>query len=123
VVGQWEQGYLKGSPAVTEQAFGQGKAIRYGSLFDLDASRYLLRRYAAEVGLKPMVQNLPDQIEVTRRTKGRTDFYFLLNHDDTAAEANIGDSYFDVLAGAVAPARLVFAPFDYYVLRRDRLHD
>ena len=54
-IGRWEHDYLKDSPAATEQPFGKGKAVYYGSLFNLDAARCLIKRYAGETGLKPLL--------------------------------------------------------------------
>src|SRR5262249_30148347 len=85
VIGKWERDYLKDLPAVTERQFGKGKAIYYGSLFNVDSARYLVKRYANEIGLKPLLAEAPEQIEATRRTKGSMEFYFLLNHGDSPA--------------------------------------
>ena len=121
VIGRWECDYLKDSPAATEQPFGKGKAVYYGSLFNMDAARYLIRRYAGEIGLKPLLADAPDQVEVTRRTKDATDFYFLLNHGDSPATVNVGAGFVDVLTGEAATASLTLASFDYRVLKRERL--
>jgi beta-galactosidase len=121
VLGRWEGDYLKDSPAATEQQFGKGKAIYYGSLFNVDAARYLLKRYAGEIGLKPLLPDAPDQVEVTRRTNGGTDFYFLLNHGDSPTTVNVGDGFIDVLSGSSATASLTLTPFDSRVLKRARL--
>ncbi|MGA9450183.1 MAG: beta-galactosidase [Verrucomicrobiia bacterium] len=121
VVGRWERDYLKDSPAVTEQSFGKGKAVYYGSLFNLDAARCLIKRYAGEAGLKPLLADVPEQVEVTCRTKVGTDFYFLLNHSDSPATVNVGGGFVDVLTGETATASLPLAPFDYRVLKRERL--
>src|SRR5262245_52374103 len=58
VLGRWDQDYLEKSPAATEQRAGKGKAVYYGSLFNLEAARYLTKRYAAELGLKPLLADL-----------------------------------------------------------------
>jgi beta-galactosidase len=121
VLGRWERDYLKDSPAVTEQQFGKGKAIYYGSLFNVDAARYLIKRYANEIGLKPLLTDGPDQVEVTCRTKGGTDFYFVLNHGDSPTTVNVGDGFIDVLTDKPVPASLTLAPFDYRALKRERL--
>jgi len=121
VVGRWERDYLKDSPAVTDQSFGKGKAVYYGSLFNLDAARCLIKRYAGEAGLKPLLADVPEQVEVTCRTKGGTDFYFLLNHSDSPATVNVGGRFVDVLTGETATANLPLAPFGYRVLKRERL--
>jgi len=118
VIGHWDRDYLKDSPAATEQRFGNGKAVYYGSLFNVDAARQLIRLYAHDAGLKPLLDDVPEQVEVTRRTNGQTDFYFLLNHGDSPATVNAGDGFTDILSGESAPASLKLAPFDYRVLKR-----
>jgi beta-galactosidase len=120
VIGRWAGDYLKNSPAATEQPFGNGKAIYYGSLFNLPASRQLIRRFAHEAGLKPLLEGVPEQIEVTCRTKNSTEFYFLLNHGDSQATVNVRDDFVDILSGEPAPSALTLGPFDYRVLKRER---
>ena len=121
VLGRWERDYLKDSPAATEQPFGKGKAVYYGSLFNVDAARYLIKRYAGEIGLKPLINDGPEQVEVTCRTKDGTDFYFVLNHGDSPTTVNVGDGFTDILTGKSATASLTLAPFDYRVLKHERL--
>jgi beta-galactosidase len=118
VLARWQRDYLKDSPAATEQRFGKGKAIYYGSLFDLDAARYLVRRYAGEIGLKPLLAEAPSQVEVTRRTKGGIDFYFLLNHGDMPATVNVGAGFGDVVTGQPANPNLTLEAFGCRVLKK-----
>jgi beta-galactosidase len=119
VISHWASDYLKDSPAATEQSFGKGKAVYYGSLFNVDAARYLVKRYAAEQGLKPLLASAPEQVEVTRRSKGTTDFYFILNHGETPATVNLGGGFSDVLNGKASGATVTLAPFGYEVLKHD----
>ena len=120
VIGRWGRDFLRDSPAATEHDFGMGKAVYYGSLFNLEAARHLIKRYADQAGLKPLLEGVPGQVEVTCRTKGQTDFYFLLNHSDSSVIVNVGDGFVDVLSGAPADAAVTLAPFDYRVLKRAR---
>ena len=120
VIGRWEHDYLKGLPGAAEQSFGKGKAIYYGSLFNLDAARCLLKRYAGESGLKPLLTDIPEQVEVTCRTKGSTDFYFLLNHGDSPVTVIVGDGFSNVLTGEPETKSVTLAPFDFRVLKRER---
>jgi beta-galactosidase len=119
VIGHWANDYLKDSPAATEQPFGKGKAVYYGSLFNLDAARYLVKRYAAEMGLKPLLAGAPEQVEATRRTKGTTDFYFLLNHGDTPATVEVGGGFSDLLNEKASAATVTLPPYGYEVLKHD----
>jgi beta-galactosidase len=120
VIGRWARDYLKDAPAATEQTFGKGKAVYYGSLFNLEAARYLLKRYAAELGLKPLIAHAPEPVEVTLRTKGTTDFYFLLNHGDSPATVNVGEPLTDALSTEAADTTFTLPPFGYRVLKRQR---
>jgi len=120
VIGRWERDYLKDLPAATELRFGKGKAVYYGSLFNVESARYLIKRFSSELGLRPLLSNTPEQVEVTRRSKGSTEFYFLLNHGDTRAIVNPGEGFGDVLSGEAAPPSLTLPPFGYCVLKRER---
>jgi beta-galactosidase len=121
VIGRWDRDYMKDSAAATEQLFGKGKAVYYGSLFNVNAARQFIQRYAHAAGLKRLLEDVPEQVEVTRRTKGQAEFYFLLNHGDSPATVNAGDGFTDILSGELAAPIQKLAPFDYRVLRRDRL--
>jgi beta-galactosidase GanA len=97
---------------------GKGKAVYYGSFFNLDSARYLIRRYADEHQLRPIFSGLPKEVEVTRRTKDGIHYYFLLNHADESVTVKPGAGYFDLLAGKEALSSFVLRPFEYKVLKR-----
>jgi len=120
VVAKWDRDYLKELPAATEHQVGKGKAVYFGSLLDAENARYLLKRYAGEMGLKPLLADVPDQVEVTCRTKGGNDFYFLLNHGESPANVSVGSRFSDLLAGGQAAASFTLPPFGYRVLKRER---
>ncbi len=122
VVAKWDTDYLKQQPAATERQFGKGRAVYYGSLFNLDSARYLVKRYARELGLAPLLTGVPDAVEVTRRAKGDAEFYFLLNHGDTAAAVSPGEGFTDLLSGQPSPASFSLEPFGYRILKRQRAH-
>ena len=119
VIARWDRDYQKGQPAVTENALGRGKAVYYGSFFNLDAARYLLERYAREQKVEPIISGVPAGVEVTRRTKPGVDFFFLLNHGTEAANVSPGAGYQDALGAGAAPASFTLAPYEYRVLRKD----
>ena len=120
VIARWDRDYLKNSPAATEQDFGKGKAVYYGSIFNVEAARHLIERYANEAGLKPLLANVPGQVEVTCRSNERSDFYFLLNHGDSPVTVHVGNGFWDVLSDEPAGETENLAPFDYRVLKQDR---
>lgn len=121
VLGTWSQDFLQAAPAYTERRAGHGKAIYYGSLFNLESARFLLQRAAAEANIRPLLSGIPKEVEVTCRTKGITDYFFVLNHQETSVKINPGEGYFDLLQQKPFPASSTLAPFQYIVLRKQKV--
>jgi beta-galactosidase GanA len=107
-------------PAATERQSGKGKAVYYGSLFNLESARYLMQRYAGEQRVQPLLTGMPPAIEVTRRIKGTREYYFLLNHGETPAVLSPGAGFVDLVTGTGAPPTFTLDAFDYRVLTRER---
>jgi beta-galactosidase len=118
VIAVWEKDFMKGQPAATENRKGTGKAVYYGSFFNLEAARHLVGRYAAEQKLQPLFTNFPKEVEVTRRTKGRDNYYFILNHAESSVTVSPGAGFYDLLAGRPSPATLTLKPYEYAVLKK-----
>ena len=118
VIGTWDRDYLKGTPACTENKVGRGKAVYYGSFFNLESARLLLRRFAAEQNLKPLLAGIPEKVEVTRRTKGNQNYYFILNHSSESVPVNPGPGFHDIVEGKPSPSSFTLQAFEYKVLRK-----
>ena len=118
VIATWERDFMQGLPAVTENRSGKGKAVYYGSFFNLEAARHLVARYAAENNLKPIFNGFPAGVEVTRRTKGRNNYYFILNHSNEGVAVSPGGGYFDLIAGRESPPTFTLKAFEYRVLKK-----
>ncbi len=118
VVGTWQKDYLDGRPAVTEHHSGSGLAVYYGSFFNTQSANALLERYAERAGLRPLLEGIPSDVEVTRRTRGSVNYYFLLNHASSSVEIEPGSGFFDVISDEASPAKLTLGPYEYRVLRR-----
>jgi beta-galactosidase len=118
VVATWQSDYMAGAPACTENRSGKGLAAYYGSFFNLEAAKTLLARYAKEARVAPIIGDVPAEVEVTRRTKGSTSYYFLLNHANARVDVAPGGGFVDLLTGTPSPARFTLEPFGYRVLRK-----
>ena len=114
----WSTDSMKGGPAVMVNKVGKGRAIYYGSFFNTEAARYLIRHFASQANLKPLMTGVPPAVEVTRRTKGANHYDFVLNHGEQPVTILTGPGYFDLLANTAAPATITLKPFEYKVLRR-----
>lgn len=118
VLATWAEDFLGGTPAVTVNEAGKGRAVYYGSFFNLQAARHLIGYFAGQYKLKPLMAGAPAGVEVTRRTKGPKEYYFVLNHEEETVAIKPGPGYYDLLAGAAAGATITLRPFEYKVLGR-----
>lgn len=118
VVAVWDRDFMRGLPAATENRSGRGKAVYYGSYFNLEAARHLLSKYTREHNLKPLFTDFPKEIEVTRRTKGQHNYYFILNHSGEGVTVSPGRGYLDLITGRASAEVFTLAPFGYKVLKK-----
>lgn len=70
--------FYAGTPVVTRNAFGRGKAYYLASLFDQAFYRRFFARLLDEAGVETF-PDLPDKVEAAVRVKGEKRFYFLCN--------------------------------------------
>ena len=79
VIGTYEQGFYKGSPAVTVKEWGKGKVYYFGATFGEDTVRAFLQeeQFCTPLGLD-RVLNVPREVELAVRGDG----VFLLNYMD-----------------------------------------
>lgn len=112
VLARYVDGPLPGAPAVTRRGTAWYLTTRLSdaSLGDL------LTRIAAEAGVTATLPGAPPAVEAVRRrhTDGRT-YLFLLNHGDTAVEADAAGV--DLLTGETWPGPVTVGPGGVAVLR------
>ena len=99
-LGEYEDDFYAGMPAVTVNAFGKGKAYYvatrsseefYGNLFD---------RIVKEQGIEPVVTgDFETCIEATVRENEKGSFLFLLNHGDGVDSVTLKQGGTDLLSG------------------------
>lgn len=118
VLATYAEHYFAGSPALTVNRFGKGKAYyiaartRDGLLADLYG------RLVADLGIRRVVDTeLPPGVTAQLRTDGETEFIFLMNFNAHAAEVKLGKTYRDLITGEACRSALVLERFGVRVLR------
>ena len=100
VIATFAQDFYAGKPAITMNAFGEGRAIYIGTMsaqpFYLDLVNWLRQL----CGLTPTLR-VPDKIEVGMRTRGDYRIYFLLNHHDQSLHFHLPKPMRDCLTGKI----------------------
>lgn len=74
----YDSEYYKGTPAITENIFGSGKAFYLGSVLALDGYIQILKEILTSAGFNE-IHELPDGIELAKRSKDGKSIHFLMN--------------------------------------------
>ncbi|MFG3256823.1 beta-galactosidase [Streptomyces sp. NPDC048172] len=111
-VAEFGEGELAGRPALTRHAYGDGVAWYVGTRLDPATMRALTDRARGEAGVSPLVDGLPEDVQVTVREGAEGRFLFLLNHGEEEAEIALPSAGRDLLSASpeevtalVLPAR------------------
>ncbi len=89
VLAEYGSDFYQGMPVVTVNQFGKGRAYYVASSPDAAFLQGFLKNLCEEKGIQPLL-DAPAGVEVARRVKDGKAFLFLLNHNEGAAEVEIG---------------------------------
>lgn len=91
-------GWLDSQPAVLERNVGNGSITYIGAWLDSQLLDKLTTSWLQQAGVKPIVPNTPDGVEVCERTgKGKT-VLILINHNTTPQQVTLPEEMTDLLA-------------------------
>ena len=80
VLAVYNSEFYAGSPALTSNRFGKGKAVYIGARTGLEFLTGFYGDLLAECGISPVLSGIPESFAVSRRIgKDETEYYFLLN--------------------------------------------
>ncbi|CAM5675765.1 Beta-galactosidase OS=Streptomyces tendae OX=1932 GN=GUR47_38010 PE=3 SV=1 [Streptomyces tendae] len=105
----YQGGELDGLPAVLRK----GRAWYVSTLPEPDALRALLARVAADAGVRPVLDGLPDGVEAVRRGA----LLFLLNHGREPVTVDLTGTHHDLLTETAVTGRITLGRYGAAVLR------
>ena len=98
VLGTYAQDFYAGKAAITMNQFGEGRAIYVGTMSSLPFYYDLVSWLRQICALNPLLR-VPDQVEVSMRTRGDYRIYFLLNHNPQSVHVQFYKPVRDCLTG------------------------
>lgn len=108
----------QGSPCLTVNRHGQGRAYYLATQLGDDALRDLVRHLAGVAGVAPIAE-ADEQVEVVRRSGEQGEFLFVLNHRESEGRAALPPgTWTDLVRGATCSGELRLGALDVAVLRR-----
>ncbi|MDJ0355176.1 beta-galactosidase [Paenarthrobacter sp. PH39-S1] len=101
-------GAVAGSPAVTRNTHGSGLAYYLATSLTSAGMSALLADIATVAGVRPVVADVPEDVEVVKRSQDGRSWLFVMNHSDRAAGLQVSGT--ELLSGeSVGPLLTVQA--------------
>ena len=115
VVATYSKDFYAGTPAITINDFGQGKAIYIGTMSHQPFYYDLVGWLRQLTSIFPLLK-VPDTVEVSLRSKDETKVYFLLNHQNTSVRLSFYKPVHDFLSGQTLQGNFDLPPHGVLVL-------
>jgi len=114
----YEDDFYKGMPCIVENDFGKGKALYIGTRAEQSLVDGLIGYFADVSGIKPIL-DVPDGVEVTRRTKDGKEFLFVLNFNNFGSDIDLDGEYIELITGNILNGRIKISPKDVLILQKN----
>ena len=120
VVARWSTRFLAGEPAVTARAVGRGHVVYVGTFFTAELAALLSRPLFERAGVVPLLRDIPEGIEVTRREAAGRHLLFIQNTRADPITLRHLPHATDLITGArIETEVLDLEPYGCAVLRPD----
>lgn len=117
VLGTFTEDYYQGFPAITENAYGNGKAIYVASEPEDNLIKVLVEKYCTEKNIEPIIKTNAD-VEIDRRVKDGNEYIFILNHSSSLQKILLGGkTYTDLLKGEILKNEVEIEPKEVLILK------
>jgi beta-galactosidase len=122
VLASYGDQFYAGTPALTENQFGKGRAFYIASRNEASFNEDFLGQIIESCDLKrPLETEIPEGVSVQMRGNETYEWIFVLNFNDHAQQIALpGAKFYDVLEGRGASSTLDLPSYGVSVLRREK---
>jgi beta-galactosidase len=94
----FQSGDLEGLPAIVSNSLAKAKSWYLGCTPNREMMSSLLETICKEADVAPLLVNVPDGVEVTKRANASGEYLFLLNHTNVDQQIEVGQASTDILS-------------------------
>ncbi len=110
----YNEGFYKGTPAITEHAVGEGKAYYVGAGIGNEGFKAIFEGILGKSLSSTLVYS--EQLDVQERVKGDETMYFVMNHVGTSGQVTVSEVMKNSLTGEEVVGTVEVAPYDVLLL-------
>ena len=118
VLGQYGHDFYAGQSALTENVYGNGRAIYLAARPEQSFLNNFYDSLSTQLSLAPALPIvLPQGVTIQHRQQGQTHYFFIMNFHDKLQTVDLGqEKYQDLLTGHHVTGRLALEPYGLQVL-------
>ncbi|MDP9810912.1 beta-galactosidase [Rhizobium tibeticum] len=117
VIGRWTNRFASGRPMVTVRRVGKGRAVYVGTYLTESLVEALATQLFGESHVQPLLQDLPQNVEVTMREADDRKLLFVLNCEAEATEIKTPPQGIDLITGELVEGNLTLGPHECAVIQ------
>ena len=119
VIAAYQDDYFAGTPALTVNHFGKGKAYYIAARTQGEFLSTLYRKLVDNLGIEKAINaDLPAGVTAQVRTDGQQRFIFLMNFNRDAVTVTLNESYDDALDGDSVSGKVTLEKYGVRILRK-----
>ena len=112
--------FFKGTPALTMNNYGKGKAYYVATLPGNEFLRQFLKQVCAEQGVEPVL-DVPQNVEAVIRANGENEYLFVMNHNYGPVEVTLPEGqYIDLSTQRPMEGTIRFDSVQSVILRKSK---
>ena len=119
MLAEYDEDFYKGMPCVTKNSYGKGMAYYIGFRDEGDFLDDFYNKLITALGIKKVMENLPDGVVAVSRENEKNEYIFLQNFGENTAEIESG--YENMLERTrISGNKTVLSPYETAVLKRKK---
>jgi beta-galactosidase len=120
-LGFYTEDYFEGTPAITVNDFGDGKAFYIGTEADVELMDRFMNQICTQHEIKPLLGITTKGIEIIKRSGKSREYFFVINHNMKSQFIKLDKAYKEILSGDVADGCFEIKENDLIILEENIL--
>ncbi|AJG98277.1 hypothetical protein LF65_01673 [Clostridium beijerinckii] len=116
IIGTYASDFYEGEAAITVNSYGKGKVYYIGCDLEQEVLNKLLEEIALKSGIKPLIPNNIEGVEVVSKEKNGRKYIIVMNHNGYEVEIHLSGTYKELISNIDIDGKLMLNPYEVAIL-------